>query len=120
MHSLLKIPLLALAATLAACSQSPRQAAVAPPFYVPSAMIVQGTNPATGQLALSPYSILPASDADTLFVGRADKFAYGPTVYAESTAYTIFTYDQQLIAYSPWAGPSYRYRYVEQSGITSP
>jgi hypothetical protein len=117
-HALLKSSLLAVVATLAACSQAPQQAASPPPFYVPSAMIVQATNPDTGLLALSPYSILPASDADTLFVGRADKFVYGETTYAESTAYSIYTYDQQRIS-DLWS-PSYRYRYVVQSGITSP
>jgi hypothetical protein len=116
--TLLKSSLLALAATLAACSQAPQQAAAPPPFYVPSTMIVQSSTPVDGRLALSPYSILPASDADTLFVGRADKFVYGPTTFAVATAYSVVTYDQQLIS-RLWA-PSYRYRYIEQSGITSP
>jgi type IV pilus biogenesis protein CpaD/CtpE len=118
MKTLLKTSLIALTATLAACAQTPRQAAVPSTLLVPSAMIVQHTDLSTGQLALSPYSILPASDADTLFVGRADKFAYGQTTYTQFTSYSIFTYDQQLI--SNISGPSYRYSLIDQVGVTSP
>ncbi len=111
--------LLLIATTLAACSSAPQSTARSTPLlYVPSAMLAQSTNPATNRLALDPYQILPASDADTLFVGRPEKFAYGQTVYAESTAYSIYTYDQQLIS-NLW-GPSYRYRWISQNGITSP
>lgn len=111
--------LLFIAATLAACAAAPQSSARSTPaLYVPSAMLAQSANPSTGQLALDPYQILPSSDADTLFVGRPEKFAYGETVFAESTAYSIYTYDQQQIS-DPWT-PGYRYRWISQSGITTP
>ena len=107
-------------ATLAGCATTGRQTSQStiPPLYVPSAMTIQSTDPSTGQLALNPNQILPSSDAFAYFTPRPDKFAYGQTIYAQSTEYSIFTYDQQLIS-NLW-GPSYRYRWVVQSGLTSP
>lgn len=120
-HLFAKSFLLGVVATmLAACSQTAGHASSAsarpePPLYVPSTMIAQADG---GPAAINPYQLLPASDAETLYVGRPEKFVYGGMVYEQGSSYTIQTFDQQLI--SNLYGPSYRYRWVTQQGVTSP
>jgi len=105
----------AFAGVLGACSQSAPERAEVPPLYVPTVMIAQAPN---AEPAANPYDVLPSSDAVTLWVPRFEKFAWGPIVYGESSAYSIFTYDQQRISSLPVS--SYRYRWVVQQGVTSP
>ena len=99
---------------LGACSESSRQAAV-PPLYVPSASITQLANAAP---AVNAYGVLPESDSVALWVPRQEKGALGPYVLQQASSYSVFTYDQQLIS-NIW-GPSYRYRWITQEGVTSP
>jgi hypothetical protein len=114
MPRLLTPILLTTTLTLAACSTSPRVASPGA-LYVPTTTIIQSPN---SPPAANAYAVLPESDSLTLYVPRADKFAWGPYVVQQASAYSVFTYDQQLI--SNLSGPSYRYRWVTQQGLTVP
>jgi hypothetical protein len=100
---------------LAGCSTSTPKTAALPPLYVPSTAIVQTPG---APVATNAYAVLPESDSITLWVPRQDKGVWGPYVLQQASAYSVFTYDQQLIS-NLW-GPSYRYRYITQAGLTVP
>ena len=106
--------LLALSLTLPACNTSNEKYA-AGPLYVPSAATTQLPD---APPAANAYAVLPESDTLTLFVPREEKGAWGPYVLQQSSSYSVFTYDQQLIS-NLW-GPSYRYRWITQQGVTVP
>jgi hypothetical protein len=105
------------ALALVACSQTPRQSNPEANFYAPSTMIIQTASADPAAPGINPYQVLASSDADYYFYPRAEKAVYGSTVLGESSAYTIYTYDQQPIS-SIW-GPSYRYRWIVQTGVTT-
>ena len=115
MSRLLAPILLTLSLTLGACSTSNPEYAAAPPLYVPTATITQRPD---APPAANAYAVLPESDSLTLWVPRQDKVTWGPYVLQQASSYSIFTYDQQLI--SNIAGPSYRYRWITQQGVTVP
>ncbi|MGN6369539.1 MAG: hypothetical protein ACTHN5_14875 [Phycisphaerae bacterium] len=112
-----KLPLILLpiSITLAACSTSTPKTAAIPPLYVPSATLTQLPNTPP---AANAYAVLPESDSLTLWVPRQDKGAWGPYILQQASTYSVFTYDQQLIS-NLW-GPSYRYRWITQQGVTIP
>ena len=114
-RSLVIFVLTVLVGGLGACSQSVPEKVAVPPLYVPTVMMAQARN---APPVINPYEILPSSDAVALWVPRPEKFVWGPMVYEESSAYSIFTYDIQRISNYP--DSSYRYRWVVQQGITSP
>ena len=112
MPRLLTPILLTLSLTVAACSTSEYTAGH---LYVPSAAITQLPE---APPAANAYAVLPESDTLTLFVPREEKGAWGPYVLQQASSYSVFTYDQQLIS-NLW-GPSYRYRWITQQGVTVP
>ena len=104
--------------TLGGCSQSgvrEAEGSRSPRLYVPTASIAQTPQ---GAPAINAYAILPASDSFNLWVPRAEKGTDGPLILQEASSYSVFTYDQQLIS-NLW-GPSYRYRWIVQQGVTLP
>jgi hypothetical protein len=86
-----------------------------PLYYVPSAAIVQKAGFAT---AAQPSQILPGSDGE-VYIVRGEKTVMGNTPIAEYSSYSIYTYDAQAIAI-PGSGFGYRYRWVQQQGISLP
>jgi hypothetical protein len=87
----------------------------APLYYVPSAAIVQKPGFAT---AAQPNQVLPGSDGEVYFA-RGEKTVVGNTPIAEYSSYSIYTYDAQAIAI-PGNGFGYRYRWLQQQGISLP
>ena len=109
--------LLAVLVMAAGCCQSvaEREAyASAPGFYVPGALMAANSQ---GQ-GINPYQVLPASDAEEDFIGRAEKFVYGGMPLSEYSAYSVYTYDAQRIS-SP-RGVGYRYTYSVREGESFP
>ena len=88
--------------------------APAPEFYVPGALMV-----ANGQgQGINAYQVLPASDAEEDFIGRAEKFIYGGVPISGYSSFVVYTYDAQRIS-SP-RGTGYRYTYSVREGENFP
>ena len=111
-----KISALSTLLALGACSQTPRQTNPEATFYAPSTLMIQTASADPATPGINPYQVLASSEADYYAYPRAEKAVYGSTLIGESSAYTIYTYDQQQIS-SLW-GPSYRYRWVVQQGVS--
>jgi hypothetical protein len=104
-------------AALTACAAQPttqQHAAFSPPYYVPSAALVDlpGTRPP------NPYALLASADEQDLFFPRAEKFAYGSFPLFEISSATTYTYDAQNI--SAPRGFGYRYSYITRSSLATP
>jgi len=96
---------------MGACSEPKAEI---PPYYVPSAALVQKC----GRPAPNASLLLPASDGD-IEIARAEKVLFGSYPLSEYSAYTLFTYDAQVISHSD-GNVGYRYRWVVQQGVSAP
>ena len=114
---------LALGLALGACAQQKpaRPMAAAPPFLVPSAALERTQHRpdrATAVASINAYQLLPGSDAEDLFAPRGEKIAYGALSYGSFSTFAIYSYDIDSIT-TPF-GTNYRYRWMEQRGLSSP
>jgi hypothetical protein len=86
------------------------------PYYVPSAAIVNTTSFAPNP---HPDQVLPASDGEYFFP-RTQRVALGTTPLAQSTYYSLYTYDAQAISIPRSGGYGYQYRWIVQQGLALP
>jgi len=85
-----------------------------PALYVPATAMAE-QRPSN---RLATNMVLPGSDADFWFI-RGQREAYGSVPVEGFAAYSIYTYDQQIIS-TPNGGWGYRYRTVVQQGLSAP
>ena len=104
-----------LAVGLGGCSHSHARLTQRPPYFVPTAAIVQMPG---YESRTQPDQILPASDGD-YFIARGERTALGNVPLAEYSSYAVYTYDAQAIAV-PGSGSGYRYRWILQQGYSGP
>jgi hypothetical protein len=88
-----------------------RRALPAPPYFVPTAAIVQMPGCET---PAQPGQILPESDGD-YYLARGERTAIGNVPLAEYSAFSIYTYDAQEIGV-PGNGFGFRYRWILRQG----
>jgi hypothetical protein len=111
------LALFALAA-LSACAAQPaaqhHAAAIDPPYYVPSAALVD--LPAVRPP--NPYTVLASAEEQDLFFPRSERFAYGSFPLFEISSASTLTVDAQNI--SAPRGSGYRYSWVTRSSLSVP
>jgi hypothetical protein len=97
------------------CANSQPRLAGPPPYFVPTAAIVQMPD---YDSRAQPDQILPGSDGD-YFIARGQRTALGNTSLGEYSVYSVYTYDAQAISV-PGSGTGYRYRWILQQGYSGP
>ena len=105
-----------LAGVFASCEAQPAPDVYqqTPALYVPATAVTE-QRPLN---KLATNMVLPGSDADFWFI-RGQREAYGSVPEEAFAAYSIYTYDQQIIS-APNGGWGYRYRTVVQQGLSAP
>ncbi len=113
----MKFPLLALPlvfATGCALHRPVSQTPAEPPFFVPSATIVE----APGVRPPNPYDVLASADEQAWDFPRPEKYILGPQPLLAISSASSYTYDAQNIS-GPF-GFGYRYSYVTRTTISAP